>query len=216
MSKQTAIRMTMYMLVLIAAVPLARTQAIFRSQDQDGRVSENLGDLRQAVHSDAARVHLQRRAYDAAVERCAELIKRGEDVVCPDFNNPASFNTYVVPEATHPSAPSTAQTDTLDNHAKILLRRYTKAGFCPQSLHDFYLAGFYELCRSLVGVGVTSDYIRGFSSDIEGLSRMKASAPATLKLRLKMLEQANDRSNRRADVSGPARPKTTLQKYLEE
>jgi len=94
---------------------------------------------------------------------------------------------------------------------RLLLRRYTKARSCPESLKNYGLEGFYELCLSVTdtpgeeprrGLLNLNEWLRG------RMAAPNSEIPAW-KLRMKMLEEALDRSNRRESTQ-PGRPTSYL------
>ena len=207
------------LLVAIISVPLS-SQAIFRSQDQDGRLSENLGDIREEVFEYQSGVRqILRRAYTRAIEDYRERLKQGEeDVVKPDINDPSTFKDFI--EESHGAARSTVSsssatdedrepvravtTEELSTRQRLLLRNYTRAGSCPASMERL-LPGFHALCKGIVGKDASGSLPQGMDNDLQKV-RHKSVGPATMKLRLEMISQARDPSTRRTGVPGPMRP----------
>ncbi len=218
MLRSAPVRILSLMLAIAVLAPLATTEAVFRSQDQDGRLSEDLGDLRPFVLDYRPTLRLQRRAYFQAIDRCTDLRRMDSTVTCPDFNQ-ESYELRAAapaePEEVHASAPvSTITMQDLSDREESLLRRYIKTRACPESLKTFALQGFYELCLSLVGDKTPPV---GLISDRALLRSQNAGEPATMELRMRMLEEARDPSTKRTDIAVPQRPTTSLkQRYLEE
>jgi len=79
-------------------------------------------------------------------------------------------------------------------------------------LKDFRIPGFYELCNSIVGVGVSPDLIKGLlNHNAYMYGKLRGSAPDAakgFKLRMQMLQQANDSTRRRDGGVLPSRPTT--------
>ncbi|MBM3227899.1 hypothetical protein FJZ27_03505 [Candidatus Peribacteria bacterium] len=210
------------LLVAIISVPLS-SQAIFRSQDQDGRLSENLGDMRQEVYEyQSGERQMIRRAYSRAIEDYRERLKRGEqDAIKPDINNPSTFRDFLK-EVGHSAARSPRvrsaassssdreavradSTEDLTTRQRMLLRNYTRAGSCPPSMERL-LPGFHVLCKNIVGNTAETALPRGMMNDLQR-ARRKSIGPATIKLRMEMIRQANDPSTRRTGGAVPGRPK---------
>jgi hypothetical protein len=209
------------LLVAIVSIPLS-TQAIFRSQDDDGRNLENAADIREEVllyHTTSR--HLLRRAYSRAIEDYRDRLKAGEtDAVKPEINDPSTFRTFLDDEEiivdarrqvrtegrVHEAAPEGGiGAGDLTTDQRMLLRAYTRAGVCPPGMENV-LPGFYALCKGIVGDGAKRSLPRGMQTDLKALRSHGSAGPATIRLRLRMLEQAKDPSNRRTDTQGPLRP----------
>ncbi len=209
------------LLIAIISVPLS-SQAIFRSQDDDGTKFEDIGDIREEVYEyQSGQRQLLRRAYSRAIEDYRDRLKNGEkDAVKPDINDPSTFKDFLS-EGEHAAARSssarsvaTSTDDGEDVHAdsteglttrqRMLLRNYTRAGSCPASMEKV-LPGFHALCRGIVGKDASKNLPQGMDNDLKTV-RHKSIGPATMKLRMEMIRQARDRSNRRKDGTGPQRP----------
>lgn len=215
------------LLVAIISIPLS-SQAIFRSQHDDGKKFEAIGDIRDQVYKyQSGQRQLLRRAYSLAIEDYRERLKRGEkDAVKPDINDPSTFQEFLIGEkATQKSgkevsdtgsvhaAPSEINvlgTENLTSRQRMLLRNYTRASSCPPSMERI-LPGFHALCKGLVGKDAAGELPQGFENDLKA-TRHRSMEPKSMKLRIKMIEQARDRSNRRTDTQGPLRPKSYIQK----
>jgi hypothetical protein len=209
------------LLIAIISVPLS-SQAIFRSQDDDGTKFEDIGDIREEVYEyQSGQRQLLRRAYSRAIEDYRERLKRGEkDAVKPDINDPSTFKDFLVGDehaaAISSSARSAAasaddseivrsqSTEDLSTRQRMLLRNYTRAGSCPASMESV-LPGFHALCRGIVGKDASKKLPQGMDNDLKTV-RHKSIGPATIKLRMEMMRQARDPSNRRKDMQGPQRP----------
>ena len=214
------------LLVAIISIPLS-SQAIFRSQDDDGQQFEAIGDIRENVYEyQAGDRQMLRRAYSLAIMAYREKLRLGmSDAVKPDINNPATFKEFIVEtegkqvarvrarvpstqDTEHTVAPDedTLGTDELSSRQRMLLRTYTRADSCPASMEKV-LPGFHALCKSIVGDDASDELPTGIETDLKSL-RHRGLPPTSLKLRLKMIEQANDRSTRRTGVPVPMRPTT--------
>jgi hypothetical protein len=154
------------------------------------------------------------RVYWEALDRCmtrkSELIpddinrpdlygNHAIGIGCPDINdqklladlyNISDNNLIPTDEPANfiedPSEQPKAAAPDLSSRDRLLLRRYTHARKCPPTLAD-YLPGFYELCLSLVGEGVSSDPIRGITKD-----RSRHAAPVMPTLRLRRQQWAEE------------------------
>ncbi|TSC57369.1 MAG: hypothetical protein Greene041662_971 [Candidatus Peregrinibacteria bacterium Greene0416_62] len=208
------------LLVAIISIPLS-SQAIFRSQDDDGKQFEALGDIRDQVYEyQSGQRQMLRRAYSQAIEAYREKLASGiADAVKPDINDPTTFAEFltegrqiakvVTPETEKVHAAATAKgvmlgTEDLSGRQRMLLRNYTRAGSCPASMERI-LPGFHTLCKSVVGRDAEDELPVGIENDLKAL-RHRNLEPKSMKLRIKMIEQARDRSNRRPDTQGPMRP----------
>lgn len=207
------------LLVAIISIPLS-SQAIFRSQDDDGQQFEAIGDIRSEVYEyQAGERQLLRRAYSQAIEAYREKLADGiTNAVKPDINDPSTFAEFLtggkqiakVPtseaETVHAAAKNSATlgTNDLSGRQRLLLRSYTRAGSCPASMERI-LPGFHALCKSVVGKDADGDLPVGIENDLKAL-RHRDLEPKSMKLRIKMIEQAKDRSTRRTGGAVPMRP----------
>ena len=182
--------------------------AIFRSLDDDG-MNFHGEDIRPDVIEYQSTFRAQRRAYSRAVERCRDRLREGEDIECPDFNDPETYGVEIE-EPVHAAAeeevrqaPSSRElVRQLSTEERELLRTYTRAGFCSTTLGE----SLYELCRAIVGEEDTETAPSGFINDNVFLHSRYAAPRPTLKLRLQMLDEAISGSRgRRTDVGGPMR-----------
>lgn len=204
------------LLVGIISVPLTST-ALFLQQDSVQTMDITAEDLRQEALGDRSRLRAQRRLYWNAIEQFQNLTEQGFSVAKPNINNPATFDYGDVhgaaPEKVEEPTVSSLTTDQLESQDRSLLRRYTRAGFCPEGLRDFYIPGFYELCTSLV------DDDRKRMEPVTGLlnhnaylyRQFRSAAPNAkltgMKLRLKMIDEAYNGERRDGGVL-PGRPTT--------
>ena len=199
------------MLVGIVAVPVTST-ALFLQQD----ALETLGDaqtLRDTALQDRSRLRAQRRLYWQAIEQFQVLTEEGEDVSKPDFNDPSTFEQVrsAAPEKEEEATQVTSlTTNQLEAHDRALLRRYTRAGFCPEGLKSFSIVGFYDLCIALVGDSVKDKPVTGLlNHNAYMYQQLRGSAPdqniSQFKLRMQMIDEAND-GYRRDPGQLPMRP----------
>lgn len=182
--------------------------AIFRSIDDDG-MNFNGEDIRQDVLNYQTTLRAQRRAYTRAVERCRDRRRDGEDIECPEFNDPDSYGVEVEEPvhaaAKEPEVRSAPSSRTLirklSNSERELLRTYTRAGFCSGTLSEY----LYALCRSIVG-DEDVEMPTGIINDNVYLHSRYATPRPTLKLRLQMMNEAISGSRgRRTDLRMPLR-----------
>lgn len=199
----------------VIAIPTAMT-GLFQSIDDDGVNAVPVIDLHQKAINDRSRVRYIRRNYWRAVGIYNELHRLGvEDINPPDINDSDSVNYYLDPEnfagvdgadtIVHASAPlevgdgyipsvSTARAEyrALSERYRDLIDGYITAGYCPETLKQYHLAGMYQLCSSLLEEHVDaiapsllsrSAYLRGFQS--VGFAPLR-----TLRNRLKVLEES--------------------------
>jgi|TARA_Y100000310_G_scaffold175693_1_gene175785 hypothetical protein len=202
-------------LIGVIAIPTAIT-GLFQSIDDDGINTVPVIDLRHRALNDASRVRYVRRNYWRAVGIYNELVRLGvEDLSPPDINDNDSINYYLDPEnfaavegfgaTVHAAAPlgegdgyvssiSEAQREynNLAERYRDLLDGYMTTRFCPGTLRQYHLAGFYELCNTLLDEHIAglqpsllerSSYLRGFNS--VGFAPLR-----TLRNRLEVLEES--------------------------
>ena len=180
---------------------------------------------------DRARDRLQQRQYWDAMEVYQNLLRDGvEDIEPPDVNDYQSIMEYlkwddkqvaaservhaaaedeesvveVVDEEVEDIPTSSLMVEDLGMEQRHLLRRYERANNCPETLRNYWLNGFYELCLS-VTKAPTTEPRRGLLNVMEWLRGRTAAPAPTMKLRMQMLKQALDRSNRRESTE-PGRP----------
>lgn len=196
------------LLVGIVAVPVTST-ALFLQQSAVDTLELEPQSLRDAALGDRSRLRAQRRLYWQAIEQS----QRNENFERPDFNDPSTY------ERVHGSAPeaeasddvttvTSLTTNRLETHDRALLRRYTRAGFCPEGLKTFPITGFYELCVNLVGESVKEAPATGLLNHKAYLrQRFKGSAPeiSGFKLRMQMMDEARN-GYRRDPGQLPMRP----------
>ena len=166
------------LMVSAALLPLAKSQALFRSIDDEGRWSEQVADQRQRAISNAKMTRARKRAYSRALSVCRLKLSAGEEVDCPDINNLESYKQYldaVVSEITiedsvglHGSAPDPtsitrqltsttsypsaldSEYSVIDERTRDLLRFYTRLGHCPSEAWGRNLpVGFVALCSKV-------------------------------------------------------------------
>lgn len=209
------------LLVAIISIPLS-AQAVSRGQS----LAALTGLSETTVRTQAMEHHLVRRAYSKAMADYRLRVKNGEkDAVKPNINDPKTFAIFlneeelsdagrrarnVVRRSTSSASsvrtkPADIDAENLTTRQRMLLRTYMRSGSCPESM-DTVLPGLMQLCRNIVGEKASEDHPSGFDNDLKAVRASNSAGPATLRLRLKMLEQALDRENRRADGTGPMRP----------
>jgi hypothetical protein len=198
-------------LIGVVAIPTAMT-GLFQSIDDDGRNVVPLIDLHNKAINHRSEVRRIRRNYWRAVGVYKELIRRGvEDIMPPDINDTDSVKYYLNPEnfaaiegtddVLHASPSvegyrtiSAAQVEyrRKSERYRDLLDGYITTGFCPGSLRQYHLTGFFELCNALLEEHIAavspslinrSVYLRGFQS--VGFAPLR-----TLRNRLKVLEES--------------------------
>ena len=196
------------LLVGIVAVPVTST-ALFLQPGAVDSLQLEPQSLRDTALEDRSRVRAQRRLYWQAIEQS----QRNEDFERPDFNDPSTYQRVygsapVVEEQLDKSTVTSLATNQLETHDRALLRRYTRAGFCPDGLKTFPISGFYDLCVSLVGDSVKKDPVTGLLNNKAYLrQQFKGSAPeiSEFKLRMQMIDEANN-GYRRDPGQVPMRP----------
>jgi hypothetical protein len=206
-------------------IPVATSQASFRFQNEDLSEVDAKPTVEERAIDHRTDWRTIRRAYAKALNACRTTERHiGEPVLCPVFNDLSTYSEYLKgvnlsvhnrmwkkarSRASAPQPTTSVDTDKLDSSQRLLLRRYTRAGFCPQSLKKHSLKGFYDLCRSIVGEDVSDEAPTGIVNDKVKLRQSLIVQPKTLKSRLQMIREARDASNRREDGSGPTWPTRT-------
>lgn len=129
----------------------------------------------------------KRAAYDEQMERFAA----GEIERKPDI---ASFSSSS--DSRHPAA----EIEPLSEREKAIVARYALSlGKCPNILRG---RGLHVACMQLLEgeAEPVQKVIKGLLNDKANMRALRQTAPATIKERLKQLEQGQDRSNRRPDT----------------
>ncbi len=212
---QTVAALTVALLVAVVSIPLT-TQALFRSQDQEGFKTEKGENVIQHVLDYKPTFRERTREYHEAMRMFQERTKDGEaDLPLPDINDPESVAFYFEVQAEEevashgaatPSTTATIAEEDISDGDKALLRRYTRAHYCPESLKKYVVKGFYELCVSLVGSGRFTRPRTGIINDIANMRSKQKVLPNTLNNRLEMIRQAREGTKR--ESVGPSRMKT--------
>ncbi len=209
-------RLLAALFVGIVAVPMTST-ALFLNQESLETLDFEASDLRRKALENRRELRAQRRSYWRAMEQYQRAEEAGGNAVKPDINNMNSIDRALHQneneEPMHEAAPdvTSLSTNELLPQDKALLRRYTRARSCPESLKNFRVPGFFELCNALVGVGASPNPVRGILNNkayIRGALQKAAPDVPAFKLRMQMLEQANDPNRRRDGGVMPSRPTT--------
>ncbi|MBT4119537.1 MAG: hypothetical protein HOG89_03080 [Candidatus Peribacter sp.] len=206
-------RLMTALLVGIVAVPMTSTALFIRQEIAPVDVSAE--ELRNSAFEDRSRLRAQRRLYWQVIEH----MESGKiDIEKPDINDTETLHKAleapeeeVVEEVI--AEENTLTSRSLNTQDRGLLRRYTRAGFCPESLASFRVPGFYQLCVSLVGSAVKKTPVMGLLNHNAALYRaLRPSAPnvGAFKLRMQMMQEAGDRNNRRGTGVMPGRPTTCV------
>lgn len=157
--------------------------------------NEDIEAVRQQAAQDRDRLRMQRRAYTRATERCLDRLAAGEKVECPDISDFTTFTSVpthaAAPEAVEPAKevraakPVHTSVQQLATEDRKILRSYTRAGFCSK------VAGvmLYTLCMEIVGEENTV-HPSGFENDNKQLRSKRTAGASTLRLRLKMIDEA--------------------------
>jgi hypothetical protein len=201
-------RLMLALLVGIVAVPITSTALFIRQDIAPQNVS--MEELRRSAFGDRSRLRAQRRLYWHIMER----MESGKiDIVKPDINDADALQDALkdpVEEVVEVAPPleTTLTARNLVPQDRGLLRRYTRAGFCPVSLKNFRVPGFYELCVLLAGDKVKAEPVVGLLNHNAYFYRtLRYSAPdiGGFKLRMKMMEMTLVRNRRDPGVL-PGRP----------
>lgn len=202
-------RVALAILLSLITVPAASTAYILHT---DAETNTNSEVLQKAIQ-DRARVRAQERKYWNAISDFTG--EHRDDTLLPDIdvNDDKTIDPLLSGQITiHGAAPrnirATTSDDSVDPNGRMLLRRYTRAGYCPESMKRYPIPNFYEMCISLVGENASQTFTKGFINDSAKVRRAvnNSSIPA-FKLRMQMLQQALDRATRRTDNTKlPGRP----------
>ncbi|MDA1292958.1 MAG: hypothetical protein O3A81_04230 [bacterium] len=206
-------RLMMGLLVGIIAVPITSTALFIRQDIQPQDIS--IEEIRESALGDRSRLRAQRRLYWQVIER---MESGNITIQKPDINDTATLHNAMedpVEEVVEVAPPeeTTLTSRNLNTQDRGLLRRYTRAGFCPDSLQSFRIPGFYQLCVALVGSSVKKEPVVGLLNHNAALYRtLRPSAPNVggFKMRMQMLQEARDSSNRRDSGVLPSRPTTCV------
>ncbi len=207
------------LLVGVIAVPTAMT-GLFQSIDSND-INADFNDVNfiQKAVEDRARVRQVRRDYWRAVDIYNELRRIGIDgIYPPDINDSESVNYYLdssnfvgeeifIDEELFGAAPSMemseawAQYHELPEQYRDLLDGYISTRRCPGTLRQYHLAGFYELCQSLLDetIAATMPQVVERSAYLRGFNPVGQSPVSTLRRRLMMMEES-------LNVGGGIRP----------
>lgn len=220
------VSLSLALLVAIVSVPLT-TEALFRSQDQDGvKFEVGVPDIMEMARNYHEEGQANRREFYEAMEIFREKLKDGEqDLIKPDINNRATVDYYfgriTLEEAKHAAAPKALRggsgsttavltEDTVSKDDRALLRRYERAGYCPESLRN-YIAGFYDLCKTLAGKSLRTSPRMGILNDMIRIQAARKVLPKTLNNRLEMLRQAREGTKRPNTVRPTTRTAAPVQ-----
>ncbi|MDD5026526.1 MAG: hypothetical protein PHH13_04100 [Candidatus Peribacteraceae bacterium] len=223
-------KVVVVLLMTALAVPIAAEQ--FTGADTQASLSATsvpaitAAEVREQATADKVLLRRQRRQYWQAIDQYQNLVRDGaEGLVAPALNDAASIKAYINGDVTKEVQADSAQTssapqassllvDNLSETDRHLLRWYSKTNTCPVSLKG-YLPGFYELCLT-----VTKDASKeprvGLLNDLQTTRAHSGAPKPTTKLRLEMLKEAYDRTNRRTDMAVPGRPTSSSTASVEE
>ncbi|HAI98403.1 TPA: hypothetical protein DCL30_02555 [Candidatus Peribacteria bacterium] len=208
------------LLMTALAVPIAAEQIFGTDTPLPASIisttaAEVAAEVREQATGDKALLRRQRRQYWQAIDQYRNLVRDGvKGLVAPTPNDAESIEAYirgdvVKAQGSGAQASSVTQASSLlvqnlsetDRH---LLRWYSKTNTCPVSLKG-YIPGFYELCLTVTKDAAKQPRV-GLLNDLQTTRAHSGAPKATTKLRLEMLKQAYDRTNRRTDIAVPGRP----------
>jgi hypothetical protein len=164
-------------LAFVSAFPLAAGQIPFPDVPLQGTVATTEG---QQALDNYANYRQGMRDYQHAMQICIQLRAQGQQITCPDVNDydgihrmlSGNYNTSPM----HAAAPNTTlRMSDLTSYQQGLIRWYQRIHSCPDSLKDYYLAGFYDLCFSMIQTAPAIDTTKNLH---QGVSRDQA--PASL------------------------------------
>lgn len=206
-------RLVTVALVAVLATPLA-VEVFTGTGGEPGLLTSSIMQARENALQGRASARRKQRQYWMAIEAFQMRVREGEQgLVPPNINDYNSILEYLgegeeeaPPEVERASAPQTSSMDSqsLSDSDRLLLRRYSRANSCPESLKN-YIPGFYELCLSVTRDASPEPRVGLINENVQLHSKVSP-PPATLKLRLQMLQEAYDRTGCRTDGSMPLRP----------
>lgn len=206
------------LLVGVVAVPVTSTALFMNTRATEEGGAEIQKSIFEQASGDRSMLRARRRMYQQGVEAFEKARRTNDDAIMPNINDPDSIeraiNQNEQEEEVHEAAPvvSTLTADELNMQDRLLLRRYTRARFCPEGLKDFRVTGFYDLCVGLVGSSVSRKPVTGLLNHSAYLYRkLRGAAPelSPFKLRMKMMEQAQ-KGTKRDTGKVPGRPTTCV------
>ncbi|MFH0769946.1 MAG: hypothetical protein V1926_01060 [Candidatus Peregrinibacteria bacterium] len=214
-------------LLALLSIPLAGGNLFQWHQSAD--LGGSVLTVRDQAATDRAMLRRQQRQYWQAIDVYRNQMRDGvKGLVPPTVDDYDSIMKYLL-DTDHAaaavssassvsSAPRSAErevgsssssavmmrSEDLDETQRHLLRNYSKAGTCPESLKN-YVPGFYELCLSVTKDAAKETRV-GLTSDLQWVRQQRTIKPTSLKFRLEMLQEAYDSTNRRTDLKVPNRP----------
>jgi len=140
-------------LAIVAAFPLATDLALPSGGFDLG--ASLLTEVQQKAKGNQDENNEKRRLVREIQKVCRERSATNPEVRCPDVNDSKAVTLFLrsgkVVEV-HSAATDSGSTvktllpmDELSDKQRLMLRRFQRAGTCPEGLRD-YTAGFYELC----------------------------------------------------------------------
>lgn len=187
-------------------------------------------DIYNSARNDAARVRTMRRNYWKAVDIYKDLVRVGFDdmeLSPPNVNDVDSISFYINEEYLLKAAAPTSEEELAEGHTpkeqydaltetyRDLLDGYMTYQYCPLTLKQFHLSGFYELCTKLLEerlASVTENLLQR-SAFLRG-KRRADNRGISLKDRLRVLENtllnATNGSNRPQGSVGQRRPRLDI------
>ncbi len=198
---------TAALLVAVTSLPLTQ-DALTGSNSR-----QSMTEIQKSAKEDSTDRRARARNFYEATRRYLERTKKGEEnIPVPNVNDPKTIDFYF--EEKHEAAPTPQKSSTLQltikevsDQDRLLLRRYERAGTCPESLKE-YVKGFYELCVSLAGNRFHGATRTGIINDLVRSRTQNKVLPRTLNARLEMLRQAKE-GTKRDNGTGPSRTTDT-------
>lgn len=200
-------------LLSIMTVPMATMHSLSAAASSlpRGIISD---EMRERVQEYERDVRERREAYFKAVEDCqARYRKTKMKEQCPVFNDVSTYIDYLPKNSKYRfnlvddagTGTGEAVYDMAEKQAlkekkeRAQLRRYVQMGTCPESLKQYTLSGFYELCKKLVRAD-NAKAPRTYLNEKIKLNPEATYKPITLKERLEMVRQARDPRTRRENT----------------
>ena len=194
-------RLIVALLAGIVTIPLSTT-ALLLSTPGDQRTTMTEQTNAQAV-AERAKARAEARRNWNAVEEFQKA-----NAVHGDAMKPSAEGATEPENGDNASDISSQTTDALTAAERALLRSYTRAGTCPESLKVYPIPGLYELCIGIVGSGAADALPSGLLNHTAYLKRtLRALSPdlPPMTLRLKMIDQALN-GTKRDGGAVPGRP----------
>lgn len=171
-------------LLLLAAFPVFLV-TVERPALQGSTLTESpvMGQVRARAQTYRESLMQEARIVTQLRAKCDDRHSIDPTFVCPDYHDKAAVHMFLVNETsdvvtTHAAAgtDTSLRVQDLSDYDQNLLTRYQNAGSCPMSLKNYSIAGFYDLCQSMLLKTTTREGRRGVLGKAEQRSQAIRSA----------------------------------------